>query len=439
VSVEPSAAYQPGGIAARLVRAGHQGFIRFLKNPRLHDDPLNVIHVVYSSAAVVEFSRDDLVALLEHARCSNASRDVTGMLLYVDGSFFQILEGPEEAVDALCAKIKKDPRHEKMTVIMREPIAKRLFSEWTMGFANVDAADVREIDGLNDFFSGQRSLADIDNGRAKKLLFAFSKGRWRARLGANAPRLTPPSEPERSVVPVDSPRPAFSFAYQPIVDAARRCIVGYEALVRGPNDEPSTFVTQRIALEEIGAFDADLRRMAIGMAARLGLEHELHLSMIPQGSWSEIRSHLQSTLDTALRCGIEPDRVVLELKHEATLSDPAALADCLKDVRREGMRISIDDFGSGHAGLALLDHYHPEVISLSMWLVRGIEEYGPRQAIVRGLLQTCSDLGIDIIAKGVSSTDEFAWLVDEGIELYQGELFAPAGFESLPRPMMPIG
>jgi blue light- and temperature-responsive anti-repressor len=71
--------------------------------------------------------------------------------------------------------------------------------------------------------------------------------------------------------------------------------------------------------------------------------------------------------------------------------------------------------------------------------VRCIEGHGPRQAIVRGLVQTCSDLGIDIVAKGVTTTEEFSWMFDEGIELFQGELFAPAGFETLPRPMLPVG
>lgn len=386
---------------------------------------------------MVDFSKDDLVELLERSRNNNAAVDVTGMLLYVDGSFFQILEGPEEAVDALAAKIETDERHGQMTVIMRETIATRSFSEWTMGFADITASEIDEIEGMNDFFDGQRSLADIDGGRAKKLLTAFAKGRWRVRLGARPPRMAP--QVVESPGELADPRPEFSFAFQPIVDAAARRVSGFEALIRGAENEPTAHITQRIPLDEIGAFDTDARRMAIGKASRLGVETDLHLGMIPQGSWETIREQLASTIETANRCDIDPARLVLEVKHEASLSDPGALADCLKDSRREGMRISIGDFGSGHAGLALLDHYHPEVISLSMWLVRGIEGYGPRQAIVRGLVQTCEDLGIDIIAKGVSSTDEFGWLFDEGIELFQGSLFAEPGFESLPRPMLPVG
>ncbi len=397
-----------------------------------------MIHLIYNSAAVVDFSKDDLIELLAKARDKNAANDVTGMLLYIDGSFFQILEGPEEAVDALAAHIAEDPRHDQMTVIIREPIAKRAFGEWTMGFADVDSTDLGEVDGLNDFFDGQTSLSAMDAGRAKKLLTAFSKGRWRVRLGARAPRFTPERSSEGHPHSVN-PRPEFAIAYQPIVDVSRRTVIGYEAQVCGVDGAPAAQVLQQIPLGEVAAFESDVRRMAIGKAARLDLESDLYLSLTPQGSWDFIRSSLRSTVDTAAQSGIDLSRIVLEMKHEATLTDPAALADCLKDVRREGVRVSIGDFGSSHAGLALLEHYRPEIISLSMCLVHGIDSHGPRQAIVRGLAQTCDDLGIDIIAKGVETTGEFGWLLDEGIEQVQGELFAAPGRETLPRPMLPVG
>ena len=128
---------------------------------------------------------------------------------------------------------------------------------------------------------------------------------------------------------------------------------------------------------------------------------------------------------------------MLEVKHEGTIADPVATARWLRPYREQGVLISIDDFGSGHAGLALLDHYQPDLISLSMWLVRDIQSHGPRQAILRGLMQTCGDLGIDIIAKGVESLEEFGFLRAEGITLFQGFLLGKPGFEQLPRAMLP--
>jgi len=67
-----------------------------------------------------------------------------------------------------------------------------------------------------------------------------------------------------------------------------------------------------------------------------------------------------------------------------------------------------------------------------MALMRGIESNGPRQAIVRAIASVCVDLGIDLMAEGVETLDEFQWLKDEGIRLFQGYLFAKPGFASLP-------
>ena len=177
--------------------------------------------------------------------------------------------------------------------------------------------------------------------------------------------------------------------------------------------------------------------MAIGKAHQLGLTSDLFLTMVTQ-SGGEATNNLTSTIETARHSGFELNRLVMLLKHEMALTDPQALAQWLQDFRRMGLRICIWDFGSGHAGLALLEHYQPEMISLGSWLIRDIEENGARQAIIRGLMQTCGDLGIEVLARGVKTIEEFSWLSDEGIELYQGDLFAKTGFESLPRPLLPL-
>ena len=72
--------------------------------------------------------------LLEHARRNNEKAGVTGMLLYKDGNFMQVLEGEERVVQALSAKIGRDPRHEKMVTLLEGPLAEREFSDWSMGF-----------------------------------------------------------------------------------------------------------------------------------------------------------------------------------------------------------------------------------------------------------------------------------------------------------------
>jgi hypothetical protein len=141
-------------------------------------------HLIYASVAAQNFEAPQLSELLQKARAANERRGLTGMLLHVDsdGSFFQAIEGETEAIDQLLERLLLDKRHTHLTTIIREPIAKRSFKEWTMGFSSVSPEKLRQVAGLNDFFKAHSCLTELDAGRAKKLLAAFAEGRWRAKI-----------------------------------------------------------------------------------------------------------------------------------------------------------------------------------------------------------------------------------------------------------------
>lgn len=141
-----------------------------------------LIHIIYASAATSPISGEMLLEMLDRFRNKNARLGITGMLLHSDGSFFQVLEGEKNAVEQLFERIQQDQRHASVTVIIREPIVTRAFSEWSMAFAEATPKQLEEINGLNDFFQQGSCLADVDAGRAKKILAAFSKGYWRTKL-----------------------------------------------------------------------------------------------------------------------------------------------------------------------------------------------------------------------------------------------------------------
>jgi EAL domain-containing protein (putative c-di-GMP-specific phosphodiesterase class I) len=96
------------------------------------------------------------------------------------------------------------------------------------------------------------------------------------------------------------------------------------------------------------------------------------------------------------------------------------------------MQVAIDDFGAGFSGLNLLAEFQPDMIKLDMNLLRHIESRSPRQSIVRAIITVCNDLGIDVVAEGVETADEFSWLENEGVRLFQGYLFARPEFECFP-------
>lgn len=141
-------------------------------------EPLALVHTIYVSRLSQPLSPDEIEQLLQKTRKANKRINVTGMLLLTDNTFFQVLEGEASVLDELYAKIIKDSRHNQITKIITEPIEVRAFSDWTMGYVAASEKQLREIRGMNDFFKSGTCLLDIDRGRAKKLLRAFSRGRW---------------------------------------------------------------------------------------------------------------------------------------------------------------------------------------------------------------------------------------------------------------------
>ncbi len=111
--------------------------------------------LVYTSVASQKMSDEHLQALLIKARLNNTSSNITGMLLYLDPYFIQILEGMEETVTEMFNIIKQDPRHHKIRLIYKRPIAERAFPNWTMGFNKITDESVKSIEGFSDFWQKQ--------------------------------------------------------------------------------------------------------------------------------------------------------------------------------------------------------------------------------------------------------------------------------------------
>jgi blue light- and temperature-responsive anti-repressor len=396
----------------------------------------SLMHLTYGSAATRPFSNDELIELLKRARANNAHLGVTGMLVYENGSFFQVLEGSESAVEKIFQTITQDPRHHKIVTIIREPIPKRSFGEWTMGYSSVTVRELDEIVGANDFFTTGSSFTGVSPGRAKKLLDAFRQGRWRSRVRYTLP-VDKAEMPETVVGQVAlSPVPNVSFAFQPIIDARGETLAGYEAFFRGPQNESLRDILPRISEKEWICFDTTGRAKAIDLAVKLGIGCNLHLNFMAR-HLDDARAAIRSTLEAANRHQFEPSQLVLEIDQDRLIGEPEQIGKIIEEYRGAGLRISIDHFGAGRAGLNLLEPLRPEMISLNSDLVRGIAGNGSRQAIVRGVLQTCNDLGIDMIAKHVETPQDYRWFVEEGVHLIQGNLIARAAFEELPAPIFP--
>lgn len=107
--------------------------------------------LVYTSIANQKMSDNDLKDLLQRIRNKNEARRITGMLLYLDPFFIQVLEGEEAMINGLFNLIKQDSRHHKVSLIYKKPIDDRSFSNWTMGFSKISHENIETIEGFSDF------------------------------------------------------------------------------------------------------------------------------------------------------------------------------------------------------------------------------------------------------------------------------------------------
>ncbi len=88
----------------------------------------------YISKATGQFEKSDLMELLAKARAANSVKDVTGFLVFDGDHFFQLLEGEDSAVEFIFKKIKNDPRHSNITLLMDSEAQDRLLADWSMQF-----------------------------------------------------------------------------------------------------------------------------------------------------------------------------------------------------------------------------------------------------------------------------------------------------------------
>lgn len=222
----------------------------------------------------------------------------------------------------------------------------------------------------------------------------------------------------------------LAFAYQPIVDVRDYSVFAHEALVRGPNGEGALSVLAQVNDQNRYRFDQMCRTRAIATAAQLGMAEHLSINFLPNAVYRP-ELCIRSTLEAARAHNFPLERLIFETVESEHVGDNRHLTNILREYREFGFKTAIDDFGAGYSGLTLLADFQPDLIKLDMALVRDVHRDRVRQAIVRGVVSMCAELGVAVIAEGIEHADEREFLRDCGIHLMQGYLFAKPAFKAL--------
>ncbi len=215
--------------------------------------------------------------------------------------------------------------------------------------------------------------------------------------------------------------------FQPIVHLEDSRIIGYEAFCRGPRDSAlerpqALFDTSR---EVSAGLELDLlcQRRALEGARRMGPGVKLFLNALPASLLDpEFRDHLLRDLPQGLPFKVED--IVIEIAERDAIGDYRQLESDLGELRTRGIRIGVDDVGTGSGSFQTIAEVRPDYIKVDGSLIRDIQHSLVKQEMLRSLSKVAHSIEATLVAEGIESGEELAAIRECGVEYGQGFLFA---------------
>jgi diguanylate cyclase (GGDEF)-like protein len=218
--------------------------------------------------------------------------------------------------------------------------------------------------------------------------------------------------------------------FQPIFSLEERTVVGFEALARWPSTDrqPGEFIPLAESTGLIGALGRAIADQSIAFAARW--PSTTHADVRLAINLSTLEFHMgdirEALLEAALRHGVSPKRLDIEITESTAMRDTDATAAICAQLRDAGMRVVLDDFGTGFSSLSLLHKLPVDRLKIDRSFVGRLATDASSRAIVRTILGLADSLSVETVAEGIESEPQLEILQDLGCSVGQGWLFAPA-------------
>lgn len=223
----------------------------------------------------------------------------------------------------------------------------------------------------------------------------------------------------------------FHLVYQPKIDIPTGRCIGAEALLRwdyptlGPIS-PDEFVplierTTLVHAMTNWTLGAALHQIALWRAA--GLDPQVSINISMRDLWDD---HFAARLGGLLeRHAVRPDWIDIEVTESAVMKDPLNVGRLLGEIRRLGMAIGIDDYGTGQAGLSYLKYIPASYVKIPQVFVFRLASSKEDQIIVRSTIELAHDLGLRVVAEGIRDKAALIWLHEHGCDIGQGNMLSP--------------
>jgi EAL domain-containing protein (putative c-di-GMP-specific phosphodiesterase class I) len=207
-------------------------------------------------------------------------------------------------------------------------------------------------------------------------------------------------------------------AFQPIVDLATHQVIGYEALARFSGDttiSPKTWFAEAAEMGVLREVEIAAIRAALAELDKLPADAFISLNVSPETAASEELCGLITAIDGS--------RVVLEITENEAAESYDEVSEAVGRLRASGVRIALDDTGSGDVSFSSLFEVHADIIKIDIGVTRGIDSDPMKEAMAAAIKSLADRLGAMSLAEGIETEDELDRLRRVGVQAGQGYLF----------------
>lgn len=218
----------------------------------------------------------------------------------------------------------------------------------------------------------------------------------------------------------------FVLYYQPQYDTARQCVSSLEVLIRHRNHHgvvtPPTFLNYFVQLGLMPALDLWVMEQALNEVAPLASDSHFKVSINISPQTVLIPNFAKTVTGLIEKSKLGFHQVELEITEESLIDDEVTTWDVLQQLRWLGVKIALDDFGSGYSSIGYLNRFEFDKVKIDRSLLLNLTQKNGRE-MFRLTSELIRTMGAEIVVEGVESIEQLTFITDQNIHLVQGYLF----------------